>query len=428
MKQPRICPGCGAPFQTDNPAGPGYVPREVLQKGGKDLICRRCFRLANYAEETPIDLRNERYVEAVRAAVKNAGVVWLLVDIIDFAGTWLPEFRELCEGKPVLLVVNKVDLLPVRSRYSEVVAWVRQEAAVGGWRPDEVLAVSGQTGYGVGQLAGHSRALAKNARAKGPEGVGHPNTADGPARAKGPGAGEPTRVAIMGATNVGKSTLVRRLLKEYGVVESGAPTVSRFRGTTLGMLEREIGEVRLVVVDTPGIVPRGRLGDQLCPDCAARLVPTRGLNSKLFELQAGQALMFGGLASVVVEKVGGSNEGGKETSMLGPEASVLLAFVSDEVTLHRTTAERWEAVRDEHGGDWLQPPCVSCRDRLSSGGWEGQSFEVLPLQDLAIAGLGWVTVRRTPVRLAVYVPAGTLCRIRPALVGPRPAGPKTSTR
>ncbi len=416
MKQPRICPGCGAPFQTDNPAGPGYVPREVLEKGGKDLICRRCFRLANYAEETPIDLRNERYVEAVRAAVKNADVVWLLVDIIDFAGTWLPEFRELCEGKPVLLAVNKVDLLPVRSRYSEVVAWVKKEAAVGNWHPDEVLTVSGQTGYGVAQLAGRSHGLAKNARAKGPEGVGHPNAADGP-----------TRVAIVGVTNVGKSTLVRRFLKEYGVVASGAPTVSRFRGTTLGKLEREIGEARLVVVDTPGIVPRGRLGDQLCPDCAARLVPTRGLNSKLFELQAGQALMFGGLASVVVEEVEGGDEGGKEASTLHPKA-VLLVFVSDEVTLHRTTAERWEAVRDEHGGDWLQPPCVSCRDRLSSGGWERRSFEVLPLQDLALAGLGWVTVRRAPVRLAVNVPAGTLCRIRPALVGPRPAGPKASTR
>ncbi len=423
MKEARHCPGCGAPFQTEDPAEPGYVPREVLEKGEKGLICRRCFRLANYAEETPVDLRNGQYVEAVRSAVKNADVVWLLVDIIDFAGTWLPEFGELCKGKRVLLVVNKVDLLPARSKYSEVIDWVRKEAVAGQWRPNEILAVSGLSGHGVGQLIGRTHTLAKSA---GKGSFKNARGSEGPTPA--------TSVAIVGATNVGKSTLVKRLLKGYKAITGGAnveagnvpaegpgtdtaPTVSRFRGTTLGNLKRQIAGARLVVVDTPGIVPRGRLGDQLCPDCASRLVPTRGLNSKLFELEAGQVLMFGGLAAVAVEGVGEGSPAAK---------AVLLAFASHEVTLHRTTVARWQEIRDQHSGDWLQPPCTSCQSRLSGGGWDLRDFTVMPMQDLAIAGLGWLTVRRAPVRLVVHVPAGTLCVIRPALVGPKLEGPKSS--
>ena len=60
------------------------------------------------------------------------------------------------------------------------------------------------------------------------------------------------KMSIVGTTNVGKSTLINKLI-EISVGEKDVVTTSRFPGTTLDMIDIPLDETTFMY-DTPGII------------------------------------------------------------------------------------------------------------------------------------------------------------------------------
>ncbi|HJT99004.1 MAG TPA: ribosome biogenesis GTPase Der [Rhodanobacteraceae bacterium] len=169
----------------------------------------------------------------VDIAVAEADVVLLVVDAREGL---LPSDRTILDrlrraGKPVILGVNKVDGVDENTALADF-------AALG---LAEVLPLSAAHNRGIGAL------LAAFAP-KLPPDAGDEHTAD-----------EGIRVAIVGRPNVGKSTLVNRLIGEERVIASEVP------GTT-----RDSIRVPLVrdgkhytLIDTAGVRRRARVEDAL---------------------------------------------------------------------------------------------------------------------------------------------------------------------
>ena len=177
-------------------------------------------------------------VEALMArqswqAVEEADAVLFLVDAregLTAADEAIAE-RLRRTGKPVWLVVNKTDGLD-----AEV---VRTEFfALGLGEPHPIAAVHGR---GVSALI--HRVLAELPRAEPP-----PPEAEGE---------EVIRIALVGRPNVGKSTLLNRILGEERVVAFDQP------GTTRDTIEVpfERDGRRYLLMDTAGVRRRGRIGD-----------------------------------------------------------------------------------------------------------------------------------------------------------------------
>ncbi len=174
-------------------------------------------------------------------AVEEADVVVFLVDARDglTAADELVAERLRRTGKPVVLAVNKAE------RMSPAVAAAEFHALGLG----EPLAISAAHGQGVGLLV--ERALGMAPVQAGEE------AADGAAGAPEPEGGETgrVRVAVVGRPNVGKSTLVNRLLGEERMVASDRP------GTTRDAVridfERD-GEA-YTLIDTAGVRRRARV-------------------------------------------------------------------------------------------------------------------------------------------------------------------------
>lgn len=284
----------------------------------------------------------------------------MLLDPIDFAGTLLPELK-LAQGK-LAVVLTKMDLLPPIAKSHEVVTWAKNELAKAGFQPLAIFPVSSKTGLGIPKLLSF---LQKR---------------------------KPSRLALVGATNVGKSALLERLLPS----DAPKPTISNLAGTTLGLNIRPWKEGK--ILDTPGLTPAGRMDSYLCASCQTKLIPASPINSKLYELEPGQALMFGSLGCVI-------NSG---------EATVLQAYVPGSINLHRTTAEKAQILLAEKP-KWLGGNCPQC----PKFPWEEKKLTFEPLQDLAIAGLGWISVRSSPARLQVILPQGIRIQIRDALLQKR---------
>lgn len=391
-KQP-VCQGCGSVFQSEHPDEPGYVPQHVLVRGQADLRCRRCFRLEHYgtkqaetrrtipsANLAPSDVAGE-----VERAVAEADAVVMVVDLWDFEGSFLPDLVAPAQG-PVILAVNKIDLLPSRTPRHEVVAWVQERARKAGVPATEVRLISAERGTGVKSLR---RML---------------ETRIGPR----------SRIALVGAINVGKSALIRSLLPKG----APGPTTSNLPATTQRVVAHSLGRGSLTILDTPGVIPGHRIPDLLCPQCAAELVPKKRLRSKLVHLGSGKGVLFGGLAAVRCEGEGAADV-------------VTLAFTAESVPLHYTKASRVVELLQGEGKHWLHTDCPACRRRLEQGGWEDVRYTVGETEELVLPGLGWISPRGAALDVTVTLPAGSLVKLRPRLIGSkapaRTGGPKKRT-
>ncbi len=174
---------------------------------------------------------DEQAMRQVQIALKEADVILFLVDARDGLTVGDEAIAQQLRrtGKPVVLAANKIDQASLTVATSEF-------HAVGLGEPHPVSASHAQ---GIGALLDAVEALLPKA-----------NTPESEAEGG-------IRIAIVGRPNVGKSTLVNRLLGEERVVVFDAP------GTTRDSIEIafERRDQRYTLIDTAGIRRRGRIAE-----------------------------------------------------------------------------------------------------------------------------------------------------------------------
>jgi len=113
------CPGCGVPFQIVSKALPGYTPESKL--GDPTTVCARCYGLQHYGKvDATLTAQRATYAEVSPDAFKQLlapigkkkVVVCYVVDVFDFHGSFLKDLTDVVGRNPVVLALNKADLLP----------------------------------------------------------------------------------------------------------------------------------------------------------------------------------------------------------------------------------------------------------------------------------------------------------------------------
>lgn len=358
MKHQKQCLGCGAYLQSDDPHAAGYLPEHLLEQDNDALICQRCYRIKHYGQ----NVKFAQTVATDQAIV--SGLMWaqgiiLVVDLMDFEASIPLDFASMTRGKKVIVAVNKTDLLPSRTPVDEAVTWAAKRLRYLKIAAD-VVGVSGVTGYGVDQLITRLNQV------------------------------HVQRWLVMGATNVGKSSLINQLLKVHNADVRVMPTVARFPGTTLACTRWQFGDY--VLSDSPGFIPEGRLSDFVCEDCVQALIPSHRLQVDLHHLHKNGALVIPGLAAV-------------RPLDLDTEEALLIGFTAAKVSWQRANATKIK--------DWLKRGCGQCRFTE----WNQLIVTVDPNNDLYIYGLGWVSVRKHQVKLELTIPADVHYCTRPNLIG-----------
>ncbi len=178
-------------------------------------------------------------------AVEEADVIVLLVD--GRAG-WTPADDDVAallrvSGKPVVLAVNKID----GPRHEDLAA----DFYATGIEP--LVTVSAEHGRGVYELCEAIVERLPDSPQDDVE-IGVPIE-----QAEAEGARGPIRIAVIGRPNIGKSTLVNRLLGEDRHLVHDAP------GTTMDPVDSplSVDGRDYVLVDTAGVRRKARIGDPL---------------------------------------------------------------------------------------------------------------------------------------------------------------------
>lgn len=403
------------------------------KKTGKaeSVVCQRCFRLNNYGSieaglrvESPRKSLERKVLKDVDDAepgkkrkqveTSTSGknvltpatfrenlarlktkpcVIIYLVDVFDFHGTFISGLRDIIgDRSPVILAVNKVDLLPKDYKVDRVERWVRQESASLGLETIQAVhLVSSRSGAGVKSLLADALALARKRRCD---------------------------IYVVGAANVGKSSFINNVMsikmrrvesnaskradrkrskvKRKSAKGTGTLTTSVIPGTTLDVIRVPLDRT-VSLYDTPGIIMKHQLTNSLSAPELRAVLPARSVERVTLRLGEGKALFLGGLARIEVV------EG---------RPFFFTAFVSSDVKVHPGRVEDADEFTIAHVGELLTPPYEA--DRLEElGEWTSKEFTAegdgwqRACVDIVLSGLGWVAVTGAGnVRLRVCTPKG----------------------
>jgi 30S ribosome assembly GTPase len=363
-----ICAGCGVHIQTEDKNALGYAPPSALKRDV--IICQRCFRLKHYNEIQDVSLTDDDFLKILNEISQTDALIVKIVDIFDFNGSWLPGIQRFAGGNPVLLVGNKVDLLPKSVNRAKLVKWMQTSSKENGLKPAEVMLMSADKGDGVMDVAAEIDRLR-----------------DG------------RDVYIIGCTNVGKSTFVNRLIHEFGGDEEQMITTSQFPGTTLDLIDIPLNDGN-TLYDTPGIINHHQMAHFVNAEELKLISPKKEIKPKVFQLNEGQTLFFGGLSRLDFV------EGGRQS---------FICHVSNDLYIHRTKIEKADELYRDHLGELLYPPGDQTKKELPA--LIGHELRIKEEKmDIVFSGLGWVTVSGKGTTVKAYAPEGVGVSIRKSLI------------
>ncbi|GLV14161.1 ribosome biogenesis GTPase YqeH [Alicyclobacillus hesperidum] len=379
-----VCLGCGAPLQSTDEDKPGYVPESAV--GKPDVLCRRCFRIRHYGEFLPVTVDESTYQAQVAQIFERPGLVLYVVDVFDLAGSLVPNLARFVLNSEVVVVVNKVDLLPERVQYTRLADWIREQVERTRVPVSDVLFVSAEKQLGIEQVLGLVEWETERP------------------------------VYVVGMANTGKSTLLNAIAGRLS--DKKAPyTVSRRPGTTLALSRLEITgrHGRIELYDTPGLVHEARVIERLCVDCLRIVVPQSRLRPRVYQLNPEQTLFLGGIVRLDFER--------------GDRQPIVL-YVANDLPVHRTKLSRADEIWERHQDDILQVPCAACRpdfanrrsirlQRVRRGEPSARGSLAISGRgsDIVIPGLGWIALSGRPFDGELSVPAWLGPSLRPRLVG-----------
>ena len=367
------CIGCGAEIQSENQNKQGYLPKSVVEKSIEEnnLVCKRCFRLKNYNEVSDVELGAEDFYKLIKTLSKKDGLIVKVVDIFDFSGSWIEDVIDIVgNNKDIVLVANKLDLLPKSVKQNKIKQWLFKMLKVKGIKVKDILLISAIKNHGIEEAAARIDEL-RNGK----------------------------DVYIIGATNVGKSTFINKLI-ELTTGDKNVITTSHFPGTTLGMIEIPLDRATSIY-DTPGIILDYDIAHYLDAKSLKLVMPKKEIKARVFQLNAEQSLFFGGMARVDFVK--------------GERQSFTL-YASNLVGIHRTKLSNADALFEKHLGTLLKPPF---EDNISI--FKNQVKKNFKIDDrkidIVISGLGWITVNSdSGCEIDIYVPEEIEVFVRESII------------
>jgi len=258
-------------------------------------------------------------------------------------------------SNPVILVANKLDLLPKDIRVQPIERWIKAECKKASLPALHSLhLVSCKTGVGLSQLSRELQEVMTYRRMD---------------------------AYVVGAANAGKSSFINYFLKKKPAVD-GSLTTSHLPGTTLDVVRVSVMAGQFALFDTPGIILPTQLTSLLATTELADVVPKKRAEHVTLRISEGKSVLLGGLAQIHMRK---------------GRPFLFTFYLANAIAIHPTATVKVDEILQKHVGGMLSPP--ASLERLAElAPFVEQTFDIggrgwdEPATDIVLPGLGWVSV------------------------------------
>jgi len=288
MTDKKFCIGCGIALQDENVTAEGYTTSI------ENDICSRCFRMKNYGEYQIVTKSNDEYIEILKSVNDTKDLVVYMIDLLNINRD-ISLIREYFDNK-VLLVLNKRDILPKSIKDQKIIEYFEKMD----FDYQDIVIISPKKNYNIDEL------LLKIKKYK-----------------------TSRNVYVVGHTNVGKSTLINTLMKNYSEYDSEL-TISPLPSTTLNKVNIKLSS-DLTLIDTPGLVDSGNILNYVDTSIIKKISPKKEIKPKTYQLKKDQCLIIGDL--VRIDYV----EGDKNS---------FTVFASNDLKIKRLNMNKHEDLKD----------------------------------------------------------------------------------
>ena len=249
MDNEKYCIGCGIKLQDSNMLFEGYTP---------DLsndICSRCFKLRNYGEYEINTKSNEEYIDILKTVNETKDLVLYVVDLLNIEKD-IKVIREYIKNR-LILVLTKRDILPKSLNDDKLMDYFKNL----GLDYQDIIIISANKNYNMDELL---LMIKKHKSSK--------------------------NVYVVGHTNVGKSTLINKMIQNYGD-EKYELTISPLPSTTLNKINIKLTD-DITIIDTPGLVDRGSIVNYVDFEKIKMINAKKEINPDTFQVREGQCLII----------------------------------------------------------------------------------------------------------------------------------------
>lgn len=199
------CLGCGIPLQDKDINLDGYISN--IDKN----ICTRCFKIKNYGVYNKANMSNKDYTKIIDSITNNDLVIYVS-SLLNLNIDYINKFKD------VILVLTKRDILPKSVKDNKIIDYIKKRYN----NIKDIIIISSIKNYNMDHLY---NTILKY--------------------------GIDKKIYFVGSTNSGKSTLINKLIKDYGNNDITI-TTSMYPSTTLDAINIKLNGLN--IYDTPGIV------------------------------------------------------------------------------------------------------------------------------------------------------------------------------
>ena len=348
---------------------PGYVDEKIFTNGKSTPLCERCFKLRHYNVLTDHKVHDIDIREIYNKISREEALVLVVVDLFDIPGSIIPNINNYIGKNPIIVIGNKRDILPKPIKDAKISTWLARVLLEYGYDISALYLVSAKNENGID------------------------NMLDGVRRRM-----NGKNVYIIGQTNVGKSTLINKIIKRLGHKED--VTVSDFPGTTLGLVEIPF-DGKNKIIDTPGIGIKKQYVDFLDKASVNLVLPKKEIKPRIYQLNCQQTLFIAGLARV---------------DFISGSPCSFVCYFGNELIIHRTKLVNADGLFSKHIGDLLNPPSFDEFKKL--GGYAKRNFKIRDSStDVVVSGLGFISIKGDNKFVCVHAPEDIGVCVRKSLFG-----------
>jgi len=250
--------------------------------------------MKNYGEYQIVTKSNDEYIEILKSVNDTKDLVVYMIDLLNINRD-ISLIREYFDNK-VLLVLNKRDILPKSIKDQKIIEYFEKMD----FDYQDIVIISPKKNYNIDEL------LLKIKKYK-----------------------TSRNVYVVGHTNVGKSTLINTLMKNYSEYDSEL-TISPLPSTTLNKVNIKLSS-DLTLIDTPGLVDSGNILNYVDTSIIKKISPKKEIKPKTYQLKKDQCLIIGDL--VRIDYV----EGDKNS---------FTVFASNDLKIKRLNMNKHEDLKD----------------------------------------------------------------------------------